>query len=92
VIRKFRKVKAVPRRKMTARALSGPAGSPQKREVVELRVRARQEVVVELVVVGLDAVVGVVAALVDGEELRAARPAERPVEAVVAGVGGDQRT
>ena len=61
-----------------------------QRDVVNLWVRARQQVVVELVVVGLDAVVGVVAALGDGDELRPTAPAERPVEAVVGGVGGDR--
>ena len=58
------------------------------RDVVELRVRARQRVVVELAVVGLDAVVRVVSTLVNGDELRPSGPAEGPIEAVVGGVRG----
>jgi hypothetical protein len=58
-----------------------------QREVVELRTRARQRVVVEFVVIRFDALVGIVASLRDGDELRPPTIAERPIEAVVRRVG-----
>ena len=81
----------VPRRKVRgALHFRGQAGRvAANRQVVDLRVRPWQQVVVELVVVGLDRVVGVVAALANDQELGPPRPPERPVEAVVGRVRRD---